>query len=400
MTRDRFYSIRSMLKVIDDNNVSEVQKQADRLWKIRPLLDKIRTTCRTLRDESNVDDPKCVDEQIIPFTGKAQIRQHVKGKPHPTGLKMYVLSTPEGLALDFEIYQGKGTYASTEKSYPQVGVAGLSVLQLTEKLGAGSSIKIDRYFTTMPLMDALLSLGITASGPIMKNRLPKGHNLPDDKLMKERGSIASVVREDGKVALTKWKDNQAIVLVSTEFGPDPQGNCTRYSVKQKKHISIPCPKVVKEYNANMGGVDLMDRMIGCYRIRARTRWTVRTIMHMCDFSIVNSWIEYRRIQQTLDETPQGLYAFRMQVAEMLIDSEQPTSDSESDEEGPPLAASVPSVKRRHMAAKHLPMMQDLKNAQRCRYKGCNKKSTIKCVQCEVFLCVKKNADCFYLFHTE
>jgi hypothetical protein len=45
----------------------------------------------------------------------------------------------------------------------------------------------------------------------------------------------------------------------------------------------------------MGGVDLLDQLISTYRILIRSKkWTLRMIMHFIDFTLVNSWIEYRK----------------------------------------------------------------------------------------------------------
>jgi len=48
MPRDRFFKIRSNLKVIDDDTVSTSSKEADRLWKARSLVEKVRQTCLSL----------------------------------------------------------------------------------------------------------------------------------------------------------------------------------------------------------------------------------------------------------------------------------------------------------------------------------------------------------------
>lgn len=100
-------------------------KKPDRLWKVHPLLD-IRNACLTLPRSPNI----CVDKQIIPFTGKCPVKQFVPGKPNPTGLKNFILASLEGLVLDFEIFQGKGSLAQKK----QHGIGAAVVLKLAETL--------------------------------------------------------------------------------------------------------------------------------------------------------------------------------------------------------------------------------------------------------------------------
>ena len=408
MRRDRYFQIRAALKIVDDDAIDDATKERDRAWKIRPLLIKIRETCLTL-PRSEV---ACIDEQMIPFTGHSILRQHVPGKPNPTGLKMFVIASPDGLAMDFHLYLGAGTYPEDLKlKYPKVSVSGLSVLMLTESLTETpcNSLTFDKFFTTIPLIEALPKNGICSTGPLMKNRVPKQSELLSDKEMKKmaRGTIDQVVNAQGTVCLVKWKDNNTLVMASSEHDKNPVTECRRWSAKLKQHIDIACPQVIQKYNENMGGVDLLDRMIGFYRISARTRrWTVWAIFHMVDFVLANCWIEYKQLQIKAGLRSEQLLAFRMAVAHCLLATDD-GSDSSSDDSDSPLGDGThrsstfpPPSRVRRQGAKHMPVFVGMENASRCRYGKCQGKSFIKCEKCQVFLCVKRNQNCFRKFHLE
>lgn len=407
MNRDRYFKIRNNLKVVVDLDVPDDQKKTDRLWKVRPLLDQVRQGCLRIPRTSKVS----IDEQMIPFTGQTSLKQYVPNKPHPTGLKNFVLATPNGIVLDFVIYQGKNTFASSD-SKDKSGVGCSAINYLSQTLLPGTHIFCDRYFTTTALIEYLRTKHIYVSGTIMKNRIGEASvAVADDKSLskKPRGSSDMVIRSDKSIAVVKWFDNKPVLMASSAFGISPETIVKRWSKKDKKYINIPCPSIIKEYNQNMGGVDLIDRMIALYRNKARTkRWTVRTIMHMFDLAISNAWLQYRQcmvqsgahrkeILQYLD--------FRMAVAESWIAAEDPLDISFSDDEADAMPGKrrpvipQPSESLRTSGAKHFPKMVQQKNASRCRNNGCSGKTRVQCTGCKMFLCIAVGRDCFLDYHS-
>uniref|UniRef100_A0A3B3B5P4 Si:ch211-255f4.7 n=1 Tax=Oryzias melastigma TaxID=30732 RepID=A0A3B3B5P4_ORYME len=363
MTRDRFYKLRSSLKIVNDLDVAEEAKESDILWKVRPLLDRVRQGCLSLPRGDKV----CIDEQIIPFTGRCPVRQYVPGKPNPTGLKVFVLASPNGLVLDFEVYQGKNTFSGQ-----RLGVGAAAVLRMVESVPTGTHVFFDKFFTTVNLMDTLLSKGLSATGTIMKNRVPKQCQLPGDKQLRKEGRGASVmlVRREPELAVTKWFDNKPVLMASTVYGKDPEDICSRWSNKDKAHVQVRRPEVIREYNDNVGGVDLCQP---------------------------GQRSGHLNTQQYLD--------FKLHLAEELMDSPSfdDSSESEDSEEEyqPPTKTRTPQPEPsvRRLGARHMPEMMDIKHAERCRNKGCNGKTYIRCSKCKMFLCVTKKKACFKDYHS-
>ncbi|XP_070381969.1 piggyBac transposable element-derived protein 3-like [Dermacentor albipictus] len=398
MTRDRFFQLRSRLKVVKDLLVTPKDKEDDRLWRIRPLTEKVLEGCRKLPREEFLS----IDEQMIPFTGKTQLKQFVPRKPNPIGLKNFVLAAPDGLILDFEIYQGKKTLLLPGCS----GIGESAVLRLSQSLSPGTKLFFDRYFTSSSLLDRLVEKGIGATGPIMNNRLPKGIKLSSDAQLKAvgRGTSEMCIRSDDRQIVVRWYDNKAVTLLSSQHGTQPLDSCRRWSAKEKKYIEVPRPHIVQVYNAYMGGVDMADRMISYYRLRARVKkWTVRCIFHLFDIALSNSWIQYTRHMKAMQKKPTDILKFldfRSEVGHMLIaQAEQASTEEEEENWSPPMKRKPlrPMTAMRN-SMKHLPRLADIPNGARCRLEGCQKKTKFFCIKCDLFFCITKDRRCFERAH--
>lgn len=271
------------------------------------------------------------------------------------------------------------------------------------------------FFTGLKLAEYLLRRNAHLTGTIMANRTggaaPK---LPNEKNMK-RGESCCVVRSDGEMCLTKWKDRKSVMILSTACGITPEGTCRRWSKEERKKVDVPQPHCIKIYNKNMGGVDLADRYVSYYRTKIRTKkWTIRVFAHFLDLAVANAWIEYRNDCKLMDVAAKDIldqFEFKNRVAETLIrahvdEMQEAVNEVEQDLEIGETAAlpkrtkvtSMPPSEVRLDKYGHFPEHVPLKSQMRCRNQGCSGKTRVRCTKCDLFLCLL-NRNCFLDFHS-
>ncbi|XP_036320015.1 piggyBac transposable element-derived protein 3-like [Rhagoletis pomonella] len=274
--------------------------------------------------EHQLKETLCVDEQIIPFTGRLGMKQYIRGKPCPWGIKLYVLCGKSGMPYDFIAYQGSST--EIEPSLiNKLGFGASITLQLLKRVpqdSAGHQVYTDNFFTTYSLLEIFEKRKILAAGTIRINRF-RNPPLSTDAVMRKkgRGCAEQVASRDGKVIVTKWFDNKGVYLASNFVGIGIKDKVERYEKKEKRYIEIDRPEVVQLYNNGMGGVDLLDQMLQHYRIFIKSKkWTPRVIIHFFDMAIVASWFEYKADADKNDipkKDQMDLLAFRKGLANTL-----------------------------------------------------------------------------------
>ena len=114
MARGRFERLASMLHFCDNLNASDEQKK-DKMWKLCPWLDTVKTRFLQIPPEEN----HAVDEIMVSFKGKSSIKQYIRGKPNPWGFQLWGRAGSSGILYDFDVYQGKG---GGENSAESIGV--------------------------------------------------------------------------------------------------------------------------------------------------------------------------------------------------------------------------------------------------------------------------------------
>lgn len=173
----------------------------------------------------------------------------------------------------------------------------------------------------------------------------------------------------------------------------------RYSKEHNARVDVDCPKIVKNYNKNMGGVDLADMLISLYKIPLKTRrWYLSIFAQLIDISINNAWLLYRQNKGK----EKSLKEFRLDIFESLVKKGKPvkersdiTGDIKEDRKIKKPVVARPIEDIRYDQVGHFP---DSCSYGRCRY--CKDgKTNVVCIKCNQRLCfVAGKRNCFLNFH--
>lgn len=411
----RFETIKQYFHLCDNGLIKKKHEDGyDPLFKVRYLVDHIRKCCQTLVPTQN----QSIDEMMVPFKGRLQIKQYMPKKPTKWGIKIFARCSTNGMVHDFIVYTGSYTEVIEPKAH--LTITGNIVRSLVLSLPKVDNFLVyfDNYFTSFDLMKQLKTeLKIHTIGTIRQNRL-KGCQLKSEKELKQdgRGSFDKRVDLNSNLKVVRWLDNGAVTLASTFSFVEPLGTTKRWSSSEKKPVDVPCPKIVSDYNKSMGGVDLMDMLLNLYLIdRKSTKWYMRIVYHLIGISVVNSWLQYRRDVSLLfgeKEKYMPLKDFILSIAESLAKANKSINESmkrtSSVLSSPPIIASstssttssttqvMPQSDIRFDGFSHWPKHSGKR--MRCKNENCVGTTRFYCGKCNVSLCLNDSKNCFFEFH--
>lgn len=121
-------------------------------------------------------------------------------------------------------------------------------------------------------------------------------NLITDKDLSKKGcgSYDYRIKSNTNTVCLKWQDTKAVSLMSTYAGPEPLGKARRWDKSKKEYTNIDQPNIIKEYNASMGGVDMLDEHLARCKFRIRTRrWYMILFWHFLSVVVISAWLLYQ-----------------------------------------------------------------------------------------------------------
>ena len=321
MRRARFEQI---LRYIHFNSNTESEASfgdGDKCAKVRPLLDFINERCQKnalLTKEVNVD------ESMIPYYGKFgnALKQRMPQKPIRSGYKVWALNLDGGYCYCFCIYQGKHSQNQFTAEFGHGPSVALGLFDKLPKQGTDSTLiryklYLDNFFTSLNLADELTKQGHGVTGTINVNMLGNCPLTESSQMKTKARGTSEVFCYSENTIICHWLDNNTVRLLSNCDKAAPVDFCRRWCRERKIFINPPCPKLIKEYNAHMGGTDVMDQAISAYRIAVRNRkwyWPLWTFtIHV---SLYNSWLLHRKLINTT--TKMTFLSFIREIAQRYL----------------------------------------------------------------------------------
>lgn len=144
MSRNRFFMLMSLFHVKDNNEIPV--NNVDKFIKVRPLYNAFIKHCETLPKNTNLS----VDEQMIKFKGKLGVKQYMKGKPCPWGIKNFLLCSSKEMVYNMLLYQGSTTEIDPNM-LKKFGLGASVVLKLVEGLEKNKHVFILIIFLALTI---------------------------------------------------------------------------------------------------------------------------------------------------------------------------------------------------------------------------------------------------------
>ena len=216
-----------------------------------------------------------IDEQLYAYRGRCRYIQYMASKPAKYGLKFWALcDASTWFCWNLDMYTGKDDTRET-------ALGEHVVLSLTKNLaGSGLNVTADNYYCTLALARRLLERNITLLGTVRSHR----REVPLEMrsyLGRELYSSTFLYTPEESIQMTSYKAkrNKVVILLSSKHSAS--------TVQQHEPFKLT---TVLDYNDSKGGVDVMDKLVGAYSVKYKSRrWHVAVFCNILDISCVNAF---------------------------------------------------------------------------------------------------------------
>ena len=192
----------------------------------------------------------------------------------------------------------------------------------------------------------------------------------------------------------KWMDNKSVILLSNYFNRKETQQIGRRVKGSKDKVKVTCPSAIQEYNQFMGDVDLSDQMKVTYEVdrRSKFHFYLRVFFDFLDIAVVNSKIVYNKIESSPSLSSLD---FRYSIAQTMIRKFSSRKRA--------VSPSRPSKRSRGPSFDIVDHLPDFAPSRVCcafcSSKNVESRTCVRCITCNIALCLQKDRNCFQQYHT-
>lgn len=311
MTGRRFSLIDKCLHFCDNTSMPQTTSAAEKSFlKIKPFYDALIQRFSTVYvPEQNI----AIDESLMLWKGRLQMKQYIPLKRARFGLKSYELCE-SGSGYIWTSIVHIGTAMNLRDSGDGLKSSKIVLTLVNDLLGQGYCLFLDNWYSSPALYRELVMKQTDAVGTVRLNR----KNMPAELKKKiPRGQV--IARYTSEMMAIKWMDKKEVTLLST-FHPNEMETVSNHRGDRQK------PSAVIMYNQNMGAVDVADQMLVAYPTERKRKkiWYKKQFRHLINQSVLNSYILFLKDNGPKKSTH---LAFRITLIEKILEKYHKTDDA-------------------------------------------------------------------------
>ena len=319
MNKNRFTEIRRFLAFYDKRKKAEYEKvypPLDPFYKFRFLLDHINEVCR----KNYVPERELsVDESMISYQGVHRLKVFMPRKPIKWGFKAFVLSeSSSGYVCNMILNEGHKRGENEDILSKRVV---LQILQGYEH--QGYRVYMDRWYTSADLLSELKKRGFGGCGTIFLSRVGLVNDLRKDvREFKDPGEATFFTNNE--MCFVAWYQYRRQVYVLSNFhSPDwtkveKIRKIAYFCKKEYKIYDYDAPKMIRDYNIFMGGVDLFNQRVSYYTVDYDImKWYMRLVFWIFEIAMVNSYLLYCKVMKEKKLKAIAASDFRLEIIRNL-----------------------------------------------------------------------------------
>lgn len=391
MSRDRFSLLLRCLHFADNLAMPSLGTAAERSFqKVKVFFDYV------ISKFSSVYLPErdiAVDESLMLWKGRLQMKQYIPMKRARFGLKTYAVCECGSGYIWKSILHTNTAVMNLEEAADGLVSSRIVLTLVKDLLNQGHCVFMDNFYSSPSLYRQLLDNQTDAVGTV---RVTRKNMPPDLKTNIAKGT--TVARYTHDMMAQKWRDKRDVAVLST-YHRDQM-----VSIQSSRGQKIK-PEAILTYNDKMGGVDLSDQQLTSYPCERKRHkvWYKKFFRHLLNQVAFNTYVLYKKLNANSKLTHVD---FRVKLIERLLEENHDPSAIKR-----PGRPSTQPVNPLRLTARHFPSFIPASAGKqaptrRCRVccstvgedgKKLRKETRYYCKDCDAALCP---APCFQLFHTK